>query len=84
MLNAIRRNVANAISPDKSHAYPILEGKWQSDEDYQKKALESNHVAFERENGRAAMSDQEAITFIRSIVDEAILDTKKAHSGATE
>lgn len=82
MLNTIRRSVANAISPDKSHTYPILEGKWQSDEDYQKKALASNHVLFEKESGRPAVNDQEAISFTKKYVD-SLLNTKKAQELGT-
>ena len=84
MLNKFRRKLANKIHPEPLHDYPIVEVKWQSDEDYKRAALASNHKYFEEMNGRKAMNDDEAINFTRKYVDDLKAKTKKAQSAATE
>lgn len=70
MLKNFRRNLANAISPEKSQSYPFVELNWMSAERDRERALPSNHKFFEEENGRKASSDEEAIAFTKKYFDD--------------
>ncbi|GAA0455453.1 hypothetical protein [Alkalibacillus silvisoli] len=60
MIKNIRRKVANAISPEKSHSYPFVELNWATPESENKRSLERAHKKFKLEHGRPAIDDAEA------------------------
>lgn len=66
----IRRKVANAISPDKSQSYPIVELKWATPQSENRRSLERAHVNFEKEFGRPAIDDAEAWKWDREQLNE--------------
>lgn len=60
MIKNIRRKVANAISPEKSHDYPVIELKWATAQSENRRSLERAHKGFEQVFGRPAINDAEA------------------------
>lgn len=84
MLKNIRRKVANKISPDKQKEYPFVELNWMSDEKQKAVALASNHEMFERDNGRKAINDEEAITYVRNYVDKLIKEKENTLESGQE
>lgn len=71
LFSKVRRKLANKIDPTRepSHEYGVAELNWMSDEKQNEVALASNHKLFEKENGRKATSDDEAVNFTRKYLD---------------
>jgi len=60
MLENVRRKVANAISPEKSHDHPFVELNWATPQSENKRSLERAHKNFEKAFNRPAVDHAEA------------------------
>jgi len=79
MLENVRRKLANAISPDKGTEYEVKAVSWETDEQYQKRAIASNHRLFKEHQGREAKDDQEAITYAKKWADNLEVERGLKH-----
>ncbi len=70
MIKDIRRKVANAISPEKSKSYPLVELKWATPQSENERYLKLVYKRFEKEYGRKPLSDEEAWEYNRKRIKE--------------
>lgn len=74
MLTNIRRSIANKISPDKSHSYPIGVLKLATAQEANRSSLRRAHANFVREHGRTAFDDAEAWKWDREQLNKTLIE----------